>query len=345
MQLTLLVSDAILPPDIGSRVEPPSVPGLETLLGRGKCIRRSGCTLEEWLINAWTLPDAAVAAVAPLTLLADGVAPGNDIWMRADPVHLHIERDHIRLFDAHAFAIDQAEADAFLATLNRHFAGDGIHFVAPSPKRWYCRVQADEIPVTTPLWSVVGRSVFEHMPVSIGRIEWKSIANEIQMLFFEHPVNQAREVHREVIVNGVWFWGAGRLPDKLAPPYESIFTGLPLARGLAMQSGINADALPGKLPAFQENEKNGAGKTLVVLHQLTHAVRANDFTAWSANIEVLDRCWFSPALDALKHGMIDELHLSLPEAGRTIECNLTRGDLYRFWRTRRAISSFAANHD
>ena len=111
-----------------------------------------------------------------------------------------------------------------------------------------------------------------------------------------------------------------------------------------MQSGIHAGALPVKLPAFQEKKKNGVIKTLVVLHQLTRAVRTNDFEAWSANLEELERCWFCPALDALKHGMIDELRISMPQGDRTMECRLARRDLYRFWRARRSLYRFAA-HD
>ena len=51
------------------------------------------------------------------------------------------------------------------------------------------------------------------MPRGADGGTWKRWQNEIGMLLHEHPVNVEREANGNVPVNGVWFWGGGRLAD------------------------------------------------------------------------------------------------------------------------------------
>lgn len=338
MRLTLLVSDAFLPEEIAPGFAAPQLPGLETLIARGSWQRTEGCFLEEWLLRAWDVRDSAVA---PLTMLADGMTPGTETWMRADPVHLRIARDHIQLFDHHAFNLDKSEADVLVADLNRHFAADGIAFEAPHPTRWYVRIRAAEKPDTTPLWRAAQRSVFERLPLSKGEINWKSLANEIQMLFFQHPVNLAREARGEPAISGVWFWGAGELAASAAAPYSQVFSNLPLARGLAQHGGIAAAPLAQDFAELGDNLKDG---TLVVLHQLTRCVRANDYAAWPSALAALEHAWFAPALAALKAGRLSSVRVCLPTEHVTLDCTVKRSDIHKFWRTRRPLHNYAS-HD
>ena len=337
MHLTLLVSDAFLPEEIAPGFAAPRLPGLETLIARGSSKRTEGCFLEEWLLRTWGVHESSVA---PLTLRADGIDPAADTWMRGDPVHLRIERDHIQLFDHYAFKLDQSEADVLVSALNRHFAADGIAFQAPRPTRWYVRIRAAEKPDTTPLWRVARHSVFERLPVSKGTINWKSVANEIQMLFFEHPVNQAREARGEVAISGVWFWGAGELPESTSAPYSQVLSTLPLARGLALYGGIAPGPVAHDFAALGDNPKDG---TLVVLHQLTRCVRANDYAAWPSALAALEHDWFAPALTALKAGRLSGVRVCLPSERATLDCTARRSDLYKFWRTRRPLHCYASH--
>jgi hypothetical protein len=337
MHLTLLVSDAFLPEEIAPGFATPQLPGLETLIARGSRQRAEGCFLEEWLLRAWGVQESTVAA---LTLLADGIAPAADTWLRADPVHMRIERDHIQLFDHHTFRLDQAEADDLVEALNRHFAADGIAFQAPHPTRWYVRIRAAEKPDTTPLWRAAHRSVFERLPLSKGEVNWKSVANEIQMLLFEHPVNLAREARGEPAISGVWFWGAGELPESGSAPYSHVFSKLPLAHGLALHGGIAPAPIAQDFAALGDNLEDGA---LVVLHQLTRCVRANDYAAWPTALAALEHNWFAPALVALKAGRLSGVRVCLPSEHVTLDCMVKRGDLHKFWRTRRPLRYYASH--
>jgi hypothetical protein len=334
MRLTLVVPDVFLPQQIAPNPAPPRLKCLEILLARGTLQRGAGRALEQWLLDAWAVTDAPVT---PFTLLADGVAPGSDTWMRADPVHLNLEGNHVRLFDHHAFNLDQREAGDLVAALNKHFARDGLEFLAPHPTRWYLRIPAHEAPQSTPLWHVAGRSVFEYLPISAGKSDWKSFANEAQMLLFEHPVNNAREMRGERAVNGVWFWGAGVLPDSRNVQFEKILADAPLARGLAVHSGVSLGPVP---DGFRALAATPGSDVLVVLDTLTGA-RWSDDATWSSALALLERNWFAPALEALKNNKLRTLRLCLPSDRVTLEVTVRSRDLYRFWRSVQPLTTYA----
>jgi hypothetical protein len=334
MRLTLVVPDVFLPQQIALNPSSPRLPGLETLLARGTLQRGAGRALEQWLLDAWTLTDAPVA---PLTLLADGMAPGTDTWMRADPVHLNLEGNHVRLFDHHAFNLDQREAGDLVAALNKHFARDSLEFHAPHPTRWYLRIPAHEAPQSTPLWRVAGRSVFEYLPISGGKSDWKSFANEAQMLLFEHPVNNAREIRGEHAINGVWFWGAGALTQACKSQFATVLADAPLARGLATHSGAGLGPIPDNFHAL---DAILASDALVVLDSLADA-RWSDDATWSSARASLERNWFAPALEALKNNKLRTLRLCLPSDRVTLEVTVRSRDLYRFWRSVRPLENYA----
>ena len=109
-----------------------ALPGLENLLAHARISQTSNDHYMAWLCREFGIEQEDYPAAA-LTAAFDGLQPGNDFWLRADPVHLRIHRDQVSLLDASAAPLTQAEADGLIATLNRQFAGDGLQFLAPQP--------------------------------------------------------------------------------------------------------------------------------------------------------------------------------------------------------------------
>ena len=70
-------------------------------------------------------------------LLARAMAPNSDAkyWLCADPATLEVGRDDVRL-RAMVSDLGDAETAALLATLNAHFAADGLRFIAPTAQHW-----------------------------------------------------------------------------------------------------------------------------------------------------------------------------------------------------------------
>ena len=201
----LVIPDLFLPNGFAAEVcAGLSLPALETILGRGHSEMLDPVSLEGMLCGLFGVQDAGDAPVAAISAAFDGLAAG--CWLRADPVNLNLQRDRLLLAGVR---VASEEAAALCASLNTHFAGQGIEFFAPHPQRWYVRL--GELPRirTTPLSQAIGGDVRAALPAGEDASRWHQLSNEIQMLLHAHPLNEIREVHGETIVNSVWFWGGG----------------------------------------------------------------------------------------------------------------------------------------
>jgi hypothetical protein len=137
--------------------------------------------------------DGASPAVAPLTWLADSGERAPGFIMRADPVHLRADQACLRLFDSTTFAIDAQEARDLVTAFNDYYRGQGRHLDAPLPQRWYLTLgEAPAVTTVAPL-RLAGRDIKDGLPHGEGGAAWHAFLNDVQMLFHDHPINQARE--------------------------------------------------------------------------------------------------------------------------------------------------------
>jgi hypothetical protein len=336
MNVHLAVPDLFWPEPAAVFPEQPAVrmSALETLLARGRRSAQGQTDLEAWCLARWRAPDGLVA---PYALLADGGEPGAAFWLRADPCHLSVGQDRLTVVDATRFDIDRAEAAALVASLNRHFAHQGLAFLAVRPSRWYARADAAPAVPTPPLAAARGRALENRAG---GAVWWRAIENELQMLLHAHPVNAAREARGELPVNSVWLWGGGRLAVPAASPFRRVRSADPLPAGLALAAGARALPLPEDAADWLRAAPNG-GVDLVVLDQLREPAGYGDGARWLERLGVLERSWFAPLLGALRAGRIGMVTLHAMGAGGALDAETTRQDLRHFWRRARPLAEYA----
>jgi len=250
-----------------------------------------------------------------LAWMGEAGEPGDRIWMRADPVHYQLLRDSFALGSPGDIAAD--EADALVADLNAHFAERGLRFHAPHPQRWYLQLERLPAMVTQPLSAVSGRNVADGTAQGPDAAAWRGLANEMQMLLHEHPVNRRRESRGEPAVNSLWLYGAGRLPAGLVSPFATVITGEPLARGLARCAGCALKS-PEEAP-----DPSLSGQSALVVLESPQAVDPNaDWLATWMRSQRLER---------------GTLTLDVVMAGRTLRCEIGPYDLWKFWRRPRTL--------
>jgi hypothetical protein len=320
------------------------VPELRTLLARAR--RRSFAALgtEAWLCQAFEVERQRDWPVAPLTLKLDGGDPGEFYWLRADPVHLRPQHDHVVLADSSMFPISRHEADALANALNRHFAADGMQFCALHPARWYLRLETDPEIATSALGDVVGGDVNRFLPTGKHALHWHRIWNEIQMLLHDHAVNQARELRGEPAINSVWLWGGGRKPAVPGHRFSAVWSDDALA--LALAASVNIPAAPtaagsAHWMAMLRETPHPSDHHLLVLVQLTHAARYGDLAAWRADLTELNAKWFAPVLAALRQRRIARLVLMVADEHECERYDLAWPDLFKFWRPARPLVAYA----
>ena len=300
-------------------------PALELLLARGRRSAGEPQRLEGWVRQAFDLGEGRYPAGA-LTLAAQGADPGEDSWVRADPVQLRVVDDKLVVVPAEAFALPAEEARALCDALNAHFAG--MEFTLAQPRRWYARLAPIE--ETRPALDAAGTAL--ELPKQAA-----PLLTEIQMVLHAHPVNEAREARGEPAVNSLWLWGAGRAPRARAP-WQSVAADDPAVLGAARLANARQRALPRSAHEWLERLPE-EGRHLAVLDALRAPLALAPDTLES-EMATLEREWFAPLLAALRGGRIGMLTLHVPDAAEALSFETIRGDLRRFWRLRQPIKNY-----
>jgi hypothetical protein len=318
-------------PALFAAQEIPRLPALELLLARGRGEHVGPLSLEAWLADKFGLAEGPLPAGA-ITLQATGQADRGAGWLRADPVHLRLERGRVLLIPAAACAISGDEAGAYVAALNRHFAGRSL-FVAARPGEWCLRADIDTALDAAPPLTLAASEV----DARLAGAKWNALLNEIQMALHDHPANAARELRGAPPVNSVWFWGAGRLPETASGPWHSLTADDALAAGFAQLAGMRWRSLPANASEWLERAP-ADGRHIVVLDALRAVLAVGGSEQHSERLAALEARWFAPLLDALRSERIGMITVHAPDSGLAHET--IRGDLRRFWRRARPLAAY-----
>jgi hypothetical protein len=237
---------------------------------------------------------------APWLARAAGIDVGARYWLCADPVTLELGRGEGRLAGI-VHDLDAGDRAALLSSLRSHFASDGIEFVASASGRWWMGLDAAQAIETSPPDAAFDQPLAAHLPRGADAARWRRWQSEIQMLLFEHPVNQSREKNGLAPINYLWTWGGGTLrPSEAAAPASapsspSVFAGTPWLRDLARAAGASVEAAPRSLAALRVGAATSA------------LVWLDDFEppALREQIAAFDDGWVAPLQQAVDKRELD----------------------------------------
>ena len=350
-------------------------PALDKLLARATLVERvigedfqRTLPHERWVARRFgTVASGTGAAdeapLAPYMLRADGGEPGTSTWACVQPVHVRIAHDHLVLIDPASLALTDAEASTLLDVARPLIEELGVRIEAPKPTRWYLASDAfGTLAGASPL-RASGRNIEIWLPHEAHTGErsraWMKLQNEVQMAWFEHPVNEAREARGLPSVNSIWFHAQGAA-QPVTSPFARVLSDAAATRGLALTAGVETGAPPASFAALAAGANGatgatGAGRdagsrahgsngaaatTLVELDPFSAPYIEQDWGRWNEAFAALETEWFAPALAALQAGQLGELGLTLCGDTGSVTLTITRGDLRKFWRRRVLASLF-----
>lgn len=317
--------------------EKPKFTALETLLAGARIRKKPRRSFYTSLCELFKLvrPEGGDLPLAPLGRLIDGAERPDGYWMRADPVHLAAGRDGVRLVDTSSLAMTQHDAIIFAATLEGLFKEYGWRLEVPQPERWYIRLPEKPAVTTVEIDFASGRNIQACLPAGSDSSKWLRIANEIQMSLHACEMNREREMHGDLPVNGLWFWGTGLLPDILPRTWSRLYSDDPVAHGLAMLSGTEFREIP---DTFKDvaGDFQGGGDVLVASLILSGS-KNTDINIWLNTLEQLEQAWFQPISAAMDGKLLDELVLVTDG----YEFTVNKYAFLRFWRRRRSVIDYA----
>lgn len=267
-------------------------------------------------------PDYAIAAIAAH---ADGLDVSEGYWLRADPVNLVLQRDCFSLGEPIPLAVEPEHTKGLVASLNQHFAQDGLTFLIGKSGAWYLHSNTDAQIKTTLPCLAAGKNVHQFMPQGEQASKWLAVLNEVQMLLHEHPVNTAREGNG-VAVNSVWLSGGGRLPIIVALNNHAnlLIASSTFYQGLAKLTNTPYLAFPENLDDIFQYAEDSAAHIRLQVPQL------NNF----------DSLCIKPLITALKNKKINQLILNLGFYEKSLIVEITPFDLYKFWRRTKPLGHY-----
>jgi len=312
----------------------PRLPALETLLAKaGK--RRSGyLTFYQQLCGLFGVEQeqGRDLPIAPLSRLMDDSGRPEGIWMRADPVHLRAGLNDLILIDTTDITLSQHDAILLGTPLHEIFNDLGWTLEIPMAKRWYLRLDDYPNAQTTEISEVRGKDVQHLMPQGGDRPRLDRLMTEVQMTLHNNQHNLEREWRGEPVLNSLWFWGCGRLPDALHMSWSMMISDDPVAQGLATLSGMPVVTPPEDAETLLENADD-SDNIIMVRDDLLVYTNYQDFASWEQAIDGLEDSWFAPVLDALKQGELDRVTIICDG----IEYRIGRHTLKKFWCRRKAV--------
>jgi len=199
---------------------------------------------------------------------------------RMTPVHLHLGLDHARLTPPQALALRDEESQALAQVATERFAMEDWRLVAATPQAWFLEGAA-ELQLETHSWTMAaGRNVDAYLPKGPDARRWRRVLTEIQMSWFAHPVNTARESRGELPLNMLWIDGRASGTSADASGLTVLSSDAALV-GLVRAAGGRAIDPGGRLPeARRFAEIAGDGDLAVDVGAWNSARRSGDPGAW-----------------------------------------------------------------
>jgi len=296
---------------------------------------------EAWL-RARFAP-ASGDAIAAFAMRAGGESPR----LLVRPVHLQVGLDTLVLSLPERIGADEAQALA--ETANRQFADDGLSWSPETPHAWTLQATNDEGRARLGAWAklhcrsarmVVGRRIDAWQPEGEAARSWRALVNELQMLWHEHPVNDARSQAGRPALNSVWLEGSCSRAGRRG--FDAVITSDEALAGLALSAGCEVSAVPGeatpddflRFAAIQED----VGTLLLDPGWWRIAVADGDAEAWQRAWDRLDTL-----IERLTGAGDPPETLVLGGERDLLEFRRRPSDLWALWRNRRLAELLAAH--
>ena len=293
---------------------------------------------EAWLARRFGLGAALQSSGSPpiaASLLRNfGGAPEAGHWFVLQPVHLHVARDHLVLTDPRQLGLSEPDARALFAAARGAFDEAGLTLHFGSADFWFVRADRHRDLQTATPDATCGRNIDIWMPQGDSARAWRKLQNEVQMAWYGHPVNDAREQRRAHPVNSLWLWGGAEVPaagtvaarSAASPALDSLLGFSGWLAGFAEYAPTSDPQ-----PVAQAVLAQPASQSLLMLDILIEPALAGDWGRWLECWHNLETRWFAPLLAALGDGRLDRISLLLGDGNRLRDYAVTRNSLRKFW--------------
>jgi hypothetical protein len=244
--------------------------------------------------------------------------------------------------DTRQLQLNEADARALFDTAQPYFDELGQTLLYGGPDLWFMRADDWSGLRTASPDAAIGQNLTDWMPEGERARDFRKLQNEVQMLWHEHPANEARQARGLSVINSFWLWGgaAGSATASGDAHAPAALPMLAISGGPAWMTALAAAAAVGQGQgrvqqqpgASQLLAQTAAGHAVAVLAELIPDGMAGDWAAWLYQLQRLEQEWFAPLLAALEDGRLKRLTLMLSDREGWTEISSSKLAQRKFWR-------------
>ena len=134
------------------------------------------------------------------------------------PCHWQIGIGQVVMLNPASLQLSETESQALLSAMQPFFTEDGLSVRYLAPTQWHVQGELLRGLTCASLDRVIGMNVNPWLPKSDSAKALRRLQSEMQMLLYNHPVNDARSAKRQLTVNSFWAHGAGVLTHPPSTP-------------------------------------------------------------------------------------------------------------------------------
>ena len=329
--LTILLPFGLPPPELArDLLRELKLPAFATLMARAKKEHSRqefddfarALPHEMWLSSQFSLPSFMPVSAEPrqethnspalacATMRALGLSADEGVWFMLHPAHIHIARDHLVLTDIRQIGLSETDSRELFDAAAPLFAEVGRPLVYGNANTWFMRADDWQGLLTSTPDATCGHNIDIWMPQGDGARAWRKLQNEVQMLWFAHPLNERRERLGKQSVNSIWLWGGSGAVTPIVGQYAKA----------AHASASVTDIIAAK-----------PGRGLLILDQLIQPALTGEWSSWLQELQTLESTCFAPVLQAMQQGQLDSLSLIITDSTHVLELATSRLSLKKFW--------------
>jgi hypothetical protein len=296
---------------------------------------------ELWLARALGLSSDGQSAFAAAAMRGFGLEPGEGTWFIVNPAHIEIARSHLLMADLRHLALSEEDGRALFDAALASFEEAGYAVRYGDASTWFMRADDWAGMDTASPDAAVGMNLTDWMPTGPRALAYRKLQNEVQMTWFTHPVNAARESRGLPPVNALWIWSGARAtttsPKTVVPAQSG--TQFPTTEP-GSYPVVATFETPAWLTALGTRQLSSPADIVTALKQDTLLICGNvaapaiasDWSGWLHQMQRLEQELFAPVQAALMRGAIKELRLVLSYRGALAEFTTTALAQRKFWR-------------
>jgi hypothetical protein len=171
------------------------LPNLQKLLSSMACVAKLNAAPEG--VSAFLMPHESAPQLV-------GVKPSLGKEAIMTPCHWQVGMNEVTLLKPQELALKEGESRQLLSAIHPYFEEDGLQVVYESPLVW--RVSGElleDLPLAS-IDRVVGQNIKPWMPEHQRAKTLQRLQSEMQMLLYQHPVNDERSLKGQWTVNSFW---------------------------------------------------------------------------------------------------------------------------------------------